>query len=471
MHGTDTELTMRRSLVLLFILSQIIACSESGSQTNKPSSVTSPSLRFTANQTLINSGESVDLNWDASNVDSCMASGDWSGPKILTGSESSPQLTIESTLILNCDGVNGSISKSVNVSILPAVTSPSLSFTANTTLINSGQSVSLSWDASNVDTCMASGDWSGPKPLNGPELSSPLSVDSSFILNCGGSNGSSSETVNVSINTFPHDMTRANSYDDAWESAWIANVASILTTPVSGISKTSGKVLQVGDSMTFSFAYGLWARSGTGGTTSDLDTITWMFGDANLNNGWDLSSGGVTAQNNMGWGNGKIDQIFVDPLTNDAQFAILMMNVPTSSDPTDLTIVEQRIDEFSAVGIVPVLSTIPPRTDPVFETTLAEPYNAALRALAQQLSLPLIDYSKEILLRRPNGTWENTLISSDGVHPSGGGNGFTPESNPYTPGGDPTTNTTGEATLNSGYLLRTWLTIQKMKEMKQKVVD
>ena len=140
-------------------------------------------------------------------------------------------------------------------------------------------------------------------------------------------------------------------------------------------------------------------------------------------------------------------------------------------DPNNLTIVRNRIDQFIAVGIVPVLSTIPPRTAPDFDTNLGDPYNEALRALAQELSLPLIDFSKELLLRRPDGTWANTLISSDGVHPSGGVNGYTQISDPYTDGGDASTHTTGDATLNSGYLLRTWLTVQKIKEIKQKVVD
>ncbi len=299
-----------------------------------------------------------------------------------------------------------------------------------------------------------------------------------LLVSCGGSSDSSEpdNSNNDTTNTTPTtpdpsipDMARANSYDDAWEAAWIANVKDVLAADV-GITKTVGKVLQVGDSMTFSFAYGLWARRTVGATTTDLETITWMFANSSQNNGWNLSSGGTTAENNMGWGNAKIDGILVDPLTNDAQFAILMMNLPTS-DPTDLTRIEQRVGQFIDAGIMPVLSTIPPRTHPTFDTTLGEPYNASIRALAERLALPLIDYSMEILLRRPNGTWENTLIGSDGVHPSGGANGFTPESDPYTPGGDPTTHTTGDAALNSGYLLRTWLSVQKIKEIKEKAID
>ncbi len=155
-----------------------------------------------------------------------------------------------------------------------------------------------------------------------------------------------------------------------------------------------------------------------------------------------------------------------------------MFNVPTS-DPTDLAIVQQRVDEFIAAGIMPILSTIPPRKPGVgadYNEVYAKPFNAALRLLAQANSLPLIDYYVEILLRRPEDSWIFTLIGKvgppeDGVHPTGGVNGFFAKSDPYASGGDPVTHTTGEAALNSGYLLRTWLTLQKMKEIKLKVID
>lgn len=289
--------------------------------------------------------------------------------------------------------------------------------------------------------------------------------DSLVDLNDAGcASASDDDESNIPVST-AHDAARANSYDDSWESAWVANAKAILAAPV-GITKIAGKVLQVGDSMTYSFAYGDWARHKTGATVSDVEIANWMHaGASDTTDGWALSSNGTTAINNAGWG-AFIDSIIVDSSLNDAQFAVVMFNATTN-----LAFVEGEINKLINVGIVPVLSTIPPRTDLDYNRDVADPYNVEILALAEKLSLPIMDYSKEILLRRPNGTWENTLISTDGVHPSGTVNGYSTISDPYADGGEAATHTTGDATFNSGYLLRTWLTVQKMKEVKQKVVD
>lgn len=293
-----------------------------------------------------------------------------------------------------------------------------------------------------------------------------------------GCNSASDDDETDAVVISGHSAARANSYDDAWETQWINNAKSIISTPV-GLTKTAGKVLQVGDSMTFSFAYGVWARTGSGHTVDDQAIISWMHADTNDgNNGWNWSSQGITAVNNAGWGSSYVGNIPSDARFNDAQFAVIMFNVPDGNDPSNLSIVQQRVNEFIAAGIMPILSTIPPRIpDPNFDfnTVLAIPYNAALRNFAQANSLPIIDYYEEILLRRPGTSWIYSLIGyealGDGVHPSAGINGYDSESNPYADGGDAMTHTTGDAALNSGYLLRTWLTVQKIKEIKQKVID
>jgi hypothetical protein len=325
-----------------------------------------------------------------------------------------------------------------------------------------------------------------------------------------------SVTADVSGITFAatavgHTMTRANSYDDAWQSAWVARGRSVLAVP----GKTDGFVLEVGDSITHSRAYSAWARGGQGRTTDDVQVMNWARAaswsstqtDTTNKNGWYLtgadtttkrgmtSAGGLTlaefitgccnggptmpaepdgptarqiVANATYTGNLQIDTVIA--AFSDAQFAVLMLGTNDPQNTVKLVDLETIVNKLEAAGIVPILSTIPPRNDG-FSNQLNIDFNNGVRTLAGVRSLPLIDFYEEILLRQPGTAWVNTLISSDGVHPTGSGAGYGVSSDPYTPGGDPWTQTTGDAAANVGYLLRSWLTVQKLKEVKLHIVD
>ncbi|MFP6906604.1 MAG: GDSL-type esterase/lipase family protein [Verrucomicrobiota bacterium] len=99
---------------------------------------------------------------------------------------------------------------------------------------------------------------------------------------------------------------------------------------------------------------------------------------------------------------------------------------------------EQVIRKCIAAGCVPILNTIPPRRGREEAVTEA---NGIIREVAKNLRVPLADFHSECIRRRPEGSWDGTLISRDGVHPSGG------KSNDYS-----------EANLqNCGYALRNWV--------------
>ncbi len=117
-------------------------------------------------------------------------------------------------------------------------------------------------------------------------------------------------------------------------------------------------------------------------------------------------------------------------------------------------------------GTVVILSTMPPRTK--FEDK-ADDFAKAVRELAHQLKVPLIDYHGEILKRRPedwNGSLEKfsqwngydvpTLLARDGAHPS------QPEKyrNDYSE----------EALKNSGFSLRNYLALMKYAEVMETVL-
>ena len=104
------------------------------------------------------------------------------------------------------------------------------------------------------------------------------------------------------------------------------------------------------------------------------------------------------------------------------------------------------IDKCLAAKCVPLLTTIPPLRD--HDEAVAEA-NKLLKELAAEKHLPLIDYHAAILERRPQQTWLGTLISDDGVHPSG------KKTNIYTP----------ENLKIDGYALRNWVTFLKLREV------
>jgi hypothetical protein len=308
---------------------------------------------------------------------------------------------------------------------------------------------------------------------------------------------------------------QANSYDDAWQAAWIAHSDSIYTTA----GKTSGSVLEIGDSITHSNPYSQWPRYGAGQTPADQATIAWAHAtswntgsntDTTNKNGWYLAAAdtssirGMTASGGMstaeflsGSGNGGATMpVETNPQTaqaivsngvaypgnlqvntvaaafSDAQFAVLMLGtndaaagVSTSTFTANLTSI---VNVLEGQKFVVILSTLPPSV--AYNNTVIA-YNTAIQNYAQSHGLPLIDFYAEILARAPGTLWQNTLISSDGIHPSAAGAGYNSASDPYTPGGDPATQTTGDACLNVGYLLRSWLTIQKLEEVEQYVLN
>ena len=234
---------------------------------------------------------------------------------------------------------------------------------------------------------------------------------------------------------------------------------------------TPGKVVPIGDSITYANPAGQWARYGKGRTPEELAICKWMRSDVNdKSNGWwlaadDQPSGrswtavsGQTAEQCLAGGvrgSASLDAILKD---HDPQIAIFLLgtNDAGQSVPAEryLAAMEKIYEKCLARGTIPVVTTVPPRApDPA---GLVGPYNAGLVRLAKQHGLPLVDYHGAILARRPGDAWQGTLISKDGVHPSAAGS-----QGPAT----------AENLATCGYLLRCWLNVHKVMEIKRQVLD
>ncbi len=338
------------------------------------------------------------------------------------------------------------------------------------------------------------------------------SGDGSFTLNvdhAGLTHGVYTTTVNVTDPTAMNspqqvevvlqvreqdaDIVRANSYDDAWEDGADGWAAEMWHMQLNGTGKTDGFIVNLGDSISYANPFGQWARHGAGKTPADVAISNWMhsseWGDGtnNSRNGWYLNAydvagrnGSFTARSSItsggyvsGWGGlPSIDQMFTPGFTNpdgkqynDALIAVVLLGTNDASSTVGNTEALRAnlntiVDRLLNVKVIPVLTTIPPRRGR--DANVAN-FNAAIRDICQTRKLPLIDYHAEIMRRRPGQSWDRTLMASDGVHPSASFGGFTASSNPYA--------NDGEALSHSGYLLRGWLTVQKIAEVKAKVLD
>ncbi|OGZ05876.1 MAG: hypothetical protein A2845_03675 [Candidatus Lloydbacteria bacterium RIFCSPHIGHO2_01_FULL_49_22] len=78
---------------------------------------------------------------------------------------------------------------------------PVLSFTISSETIMPKDAVTLSWSSANVDTCSASGDWSGVLLLSGSRVMSDISTDAAYSMTCTGKGGPIESTVRVHVGT------------------------------------------------------------------------------------------------------------------------------------------------------------------------------------------------------------------------------------------------------------------------------
>jgi hypothetical protein len=236
---------------------------------------------------------------------------------------------------------------------------------------------------------------------------------------------------------------------------------------------TPGVVLHIGDSITYSNPYGSWARYGKGKTPEDEAVCKWMHvGAENETDGnWlarvdrpgGRSETAVSGIRSIEWLEGG--KAGIPPLADvvkkyNPQMAVVMLGTNDVNGGRSAAQVKSDmakvVDILLGNNTIPILSTIPPIKG---KDEAVKAVNAGLLALAKEKKIPLIDYYGEILKRRPTD-WLGTLISDDGVHPTAGTNGVDAGSAP-----------TEENLKNSGYLLRGWLSVRKVAEIKAAVLD
>jgi hypothetical protein len=194
--------------------SYTLSCSGAGgtaSQTvtvNVTPALPAPTLLLTATPSAVVQGNAATLNWTSSNATSCTASGDWTGGKVLSGSQSTGTLSAvrNHSYTLSCSGAGGSVSQTANVTVgsLPA---PTVTLSANPAQVAQGGTSVLTWSSQNATSCTASGGWSGAKNPSGTEQTAALAQSTTFSLACTGLGGTGNASTTVTVGggqpTFP----------------------------------------------------------------------------------------------------------------------------------------------------------------------------------------------------------------------------------------------------------------------------
>lgn len=245
------------------------------------------------------------------------------------------------------------------------------------------------------------------------------------------------------------------SAEDAAEPAWVA----AMTKVHAGFAGTPGYVAQFGDSITVSMAF--WKP------------MSWSDPDKYLKDDglpkhpeqkrWrDVIKGagdegkGPKEANEGGWRIGHLLNSVPHVLAERKPEAAIIMigtndisggSVPPDYEPG----LEKVIGWCLDAHCIPILNTIPPKRD---RAEAVQAANEIIRRIAQEKSVPLVDYYEAIMAHAPGGKWDGTLISGDGVHPSGGA----------------TEDYSEENLQKSGYALRNWVNFQMYRQIYFKVL-
>jgi len=242
---------------------------------------------FTASPNSVNTGGSSVLSWSTQNCNSCTASANpsnsyWYGNQSVSGSRTIYNLTQTTTFTLSCSGNYGSDQKTTTVTVStpppppptpryacntntwqcyetssgpytslssceancqPPINPPTVTLTANPSVINQGESSVLSWSSTNATTCLASGGWSGNKSLSGNETVAPP-VTTTYSITCTGAGGSATDSATVTVNTPPQnfDFSLSNSGDITVTKPLSGSVTASNTITVTLLSGTPSSV-------------------------------------------------------------------------------------------------------------------------------------------------------------------------------------------------------------------------------------
>jgi len=163
-----------------------------------------PYLYMSASPVSIGSGSSSTLYWSSENVTSCTASGDWSGSKVVNGSQTTGAVTSNKTYTLTCTGPYGTVNSSALVNVITQP--PLVNIYASPSDIASGEETVVVYNTQYATSCTGSGGgagWDGTRSAYGDALSFFPYATKTFTITCTGPSGSTMASAAVIVDGKP----------------------------------------------------------------------------------------------------------------------------------------------------------------------------------------------------------------------------------------------------------------------------
>jgi len=167
-----------------------------------------PTLSFAAAKAQIPEKTGTQLKWKATDSTSCIATGDWSGVRGVSGVFDTGALTSDKTYTLRCTGANGHIEAATKVDVLAA---PKVTLLLSESVVSTGSSVKVKWSSEFATECAGGGSpFTGSKALAGEEVLSKLTAGERVIkLTCRGGGGLAVVERRLSVTSKPSIATFA----------------------------------------------------------------------------------------------------------------------------------------------------------------------------------------------------------------------------------------------------------------------
>ncbi|MBU3673111.1 MAG: hypothetical protein FGM43_11240 [Sinobacteraceae bacterium] len=287
----------------------------------------------------------VTVTWSSQYAQSCTASGDWSGSKDASGSQT---ITVKfggasptvNTFTLSCTGRGGNTSASATLEIVPP---PNISISFPSDALP-GEAVKLTWSTSNATSCSASGNWSGTKATSGTEEPlAPLNSTAetlTYALTCTGPGGSRTNSVSVKYLGFIASKVAGSRLYVTSEAlpgyppGYAAGGGAILD-----FTGTSTGVLLNVDSATFNGRYGIAGKQ----------TFSWAVENGKLTISY------TSPRSSTGFPN--LEDIRLDPDERTKLLDSGYSQVPVTATSTGVTYAKARGSLSNYAGVAPSTST------------------------------------------------------------------------------------------------------------------